>query len=58
MECEGGLITPTFRLMAPSLLINDDMCHTAKTRIVLCQNNMFGFEGIHSDSLLTSEAFV
>lgn len=24
MECEGGLITPVFRLMALSLLINDD----------------------------------
>lgn len=28
MECERGLITPIFRLMAPSLLINDDTCHT------------------------------
>lgn len=24
MECERGLIAPAFRLMAPSLLINDD----------------------------------
>lgn len=28
MECERGLITPIFRLMAPSFLINDDTCHT------------------------------
>lgn len=28
MECECGLITPVLRLMAPSLLINDDTCHT------------------------------
>ena len=28
MECERGLITPVFRLMAPSLMINDDTCHT------------------------------
>lgn len=58
MECERGLITPVFRLMAPSPLINDDTCHTeegtAKTYewfYVKKRHLQFEYYGFYSDKV-------
>lgn len=41
MECEHGLIVPAFRLMAPSLLINDDTCYAEDSQAETSECFMF-----------------